>query len=43
VQVSARIVRLRLAQTFVISRESSDEAEVVQLELTHGGVSGHAR
>jgi L-alanine-DL-glutamate epimerase-like enolase superfamily enzyme len=39
-EVSARIVTLRLAETFVISRESSDEVEVVQLELRHEGPSG---
>lgn len=31
---------LRLAETFVISRESSDEDDVVQVELRHEGVSG---
>ena len=40
-ELSARIVTLRLAETFVISRESNDEVEVVQLELRHDGVSGH--
>jgi L-alanine-DL-glutamate epimerase-like enolase superfamily enzyme len=40
-EVSARIVTLRLAETFVISRESSDEVEVVELELRHEGVSGY--
>jgi L-Ala-D/L-Glu epimerase len=40
VQLSARIVTLRLAETFVISRESSDEEDVVQLEVRHGDVSG---
>ena len=38
--VSARIVTLRLAETFVISRSAEDEAEVVQVELRHGGESG---
>jgi L-alanine-DL-glutamate epimerase-like enolase superfamily enzyme len=41
VHVSARIVTLRLAETFVIARESSDEVEVVQLELRGDGVSGY--
>jgi len=41
VDVSARIVRLELAETFVIARESSDEVDVVQVELTHSGVRGH--
>jgi L-alanine-DL-glutamate epimerase-like enolase superfamily enzyme len=39
-QLRARKATLELAQTFVISRESQDEAEVVQVELTHDGVSG---
>jgi L-alanine-DL-glutamate epimerase-like enolase superfamily enzyme len=38
--LSARTVTLRLAETFVISRESSDEDDVVQVELRHDGVSG---
>lgn len=39
-EIRARIVTLRLAETFVISRESQDTADVVQVELRHGGVSG---
>ena len=39
--VSARIATLELAETFVIARESSDEVDVVQVELTHSGVRGH--
>ncbi len=39
--VSSRIVTLELAETFVIARESSDEVDVVQVELTHSGVRGH--
>jgi len=31
VDVSARIVRRELAETFVIARESSDEVDVVQV------------
>ena len=38
--LTARIVTLRLAETFVISRESSDEDDVVQVELVHDGVTG---
>jgi len=41
VDVTARIVTLELAETFVIARESSDEVDVVQVELTHSGVRGH--
>jgi L-alanine-DL-glutamate epimerase-like enolase superfamily enzyme len=40
VEVSARVVTLRLAETFVISRGASDEADVVHVELRHGDVSG---
>jgi len=38
--LSARIVTLRLAETFTIARSSEDEAEVVQVEVRHGEVSG---
>jgi L-alanine-DL-glutamate epimerase-like enolase superfamily enzyme len=41
VDVEARIVRLRLAQTFVIAREAADYADVVYVTITHQGVSGH--
>jgi L-Ala-D/L-Glu epimerase len=40
VEVTARIATLELAETFVISRESSDVAEVVFVEVQHGKVSG---
>jgi L-alanine-DL-glutamate epimerase-like enolase superfamily enzyme len=40
VQLSARRVELRLAETFTISRESLDAAEVVEVEVRHGDVSG---
>ena len=40
VQVSARIATLRLAETFTISRESHDEADVVQVEIAHDNLSG---
>ena len=39
-EVSARIVTLKLAETFVISRSAEDEAEVVQVEVRHGGEIG---
>ena len=39
-KVEARIVRLELAETFVISREASDFADVVQVALSHEGVTG---
>ncbi|TML85762.1 MAG: dipeptide epimerase [Actinobacteria bacterium] len=38
--LDARIVTLRLAETFVIARESADTADVVQVELRHDGISG---
>ena len=40
-EVDARIVRLELAETFVISRESTDFADVVQVSVTHDGVTGY--
>ena len=40
-EVSARIATLELAETFVISRESADTADVVQVEIRHEGVSGY--
>jgi L-alanine-DL-glutamate epimerase-like enolase superfamily enzyme len=40
VELVARIVTVPLAETFVISRESQDEAELLQVEIRHGGVSG---
>jgi L-alanine-DL-glutamate epimerase-like enolase superfamily enzyme len=40
VELTARIVTLQLAETFTISRGSQDEAEVVEVELTHDGLSG---
>ena len=39
-EATARIATLELAETFVIARESQDTAEVVQVELRHGDVSG---
>jgi L-Ala-D/L-Glu epimerase len=40
VEVSARIVTLELAETFVISRSARDTEDVVVVELRHSGVSG---
>jgi L-Ala-D/L-Glu epimerase / N-acetyl-D-glutamate racemase len=40
VRVSAEIVRVHLAETFVISREASDWDDVVQVTLEHDGVVG---
>ncbi len=39
-ELTARAVTLRLAETFTISRDSRDDAEVVQIEITQDGVSG---
>jgi L-alanine-DL-glutamate epimerase-like enolase superfamily enzyme len=40
VELEARVATVRMAETFVISRGASDEAEVVDVEIRHGGVSG---
>jgi L-alanine-DL-glutamate epimerase-like enolase superfamily enzyme len=40
VDVSARIVTLQLAETFVISRSAVDTEDVLVVELRHSGVSG---
>jgi L-Ala-D/L-Glu epimerase / N-acetyl-D-glutamate racemase len=40
VEVSARIVTLELAETFVISRSARDAEDVVVVEVRHSGVSG---
>ena len=40
-EVTASIARLPLAETFRISRETTDEAGVVQVEVRHGDVLGY--
>ena len=40
-EVEARIVRLQLAETFVISRETTDFADVVHVAVTHEGSTGY--
>jgi len=40
-EVTARIATLQLAETFVISRESTNTADVVQVEIRHGRQSGY--
>ena len=40
-RVEAQIVRLQLAETFVIAREATDYADVVHVALTHAGVTGN--
>ena len=39
-EVAARLVTFPLAETFVIARDSQDEAELVEVEIRHEGVSG---
>jgi L-Ala-D/L-Glu epimerase len=41
VDVSAEIVRLQLAETFVIARESSDWCDVVHVSIRYGDVVGY--
>jgi L-alanine-DL-glutamate epimerase-like enolase superfamily enzyme len=41
VELEARIATLRMAETFVISRGASDEADVVVVEIAHDGVTGY--
>ncbi len=40
-EITARTVTLKLAETFTIARSSQDEAEVTQVEVRHGDVTGH--
>jgi L-alanine-DL-glutamate epimerase-like enolase superfamily enzyme len=40
VELTARTATVQLAETFTISRGSEDEAQVVQVEIAHDGVSG---
>ena len=40
-EISARIVQLRLAETFVIARESTNLADVVHVAIAHDGVTGY--
>jgi L-alanine-DL-glutamate epimerase-like enolase superfamily enzyme len=40
-ELHASAATVVLAETFTISRESQDEAEVVRVEVTHDGVTGH--
>jgi L-Ala-D/L-Glu epimerase len=40
-EVEARIVRLQLAETFVIAREQTDYADVVHVAVTHDGKTGY--
>ncbi len=39
-EVVARVVRLELAETFVIARDATDFADVVHVALSHKGVTG---
>jgi L-Ala-D/L-Glu epimerase len=40
VELEARTRTVQLAETFVIARDASDEAELVEVELRHEGVTG---
>ena len=40
-ELSARIATLQLRETFVVSRESCDTADVVWVELRHGDLTGY--
>jgi L-alanine-DL-glutamate epimerase-like enolase superfamily enzyme len=40
VEVEARVVRLQLAETFVIARESTDHADVLHVSVRHEGMTG---
>jgi len=39
-QLEARVAKVRMAETFVISRGAADEAETLVVEIRHDGVSG---
>jgi L-alanine-DL-glutamate epimerase-like enolase superfamily enzyme len=41
VELEARIVRLQLAETFVIARDATDHAHVVHVALSHEGAAGY--
>jgi len=41
VEVEARVVRLQLAETFVIARDATDHADVVQVALSHKDTTGY--
>jgi len=40
VELTARTATVQLAETFTISRGSEDDAQVVQVEIAHDGISG---
>ncbi len=40
-EIEGRIVRLHLAETFVIARDATDHADVVHVSIEHLGVTGH--
>ena len=40
-EVTARVVTVPLAETFVIARDSQDEVELCQIEVRHGDEVGH--
>ena len=40
-EIEARVVRLHLAETFVIAREATDHADVVQVAIHHADATGY--
>jgi L-alanine-DL-glutamate epimerase-like enolase superfamily enzyme len=40
-ELEARVGTVTLAETFVIARDATDEAETIEVELRHGGEVGH--
>ena len=40
-EIEARIVRLQLAETFVIARDATDHSDVVHVALSHKGTTGY--
>ena len=40
-KIEARIVRLHLAETFVIARDATDHADVVHVSIRHGDATGY--
>ena len=40
-EIQARIVRLQLAETFVIARDATDYADVVHVALSHKEMTGY--
>jgi L-Ala-D/L-Glu epimerase len=41
VELEARVGKVTLAETFVIARDATDEAETIEVELRHDGATGY--